>query len=180
MKTLLILLLTTALTLSNTFVTAQSSLHGKVIKIIDGDTYDILLNNHTTKRIRMDGIDAPERGMPFYKSSKNYLSNLCFGTGVLIEPTGKDRYGRTLAKTWLANGKEAGLLMIDAGYAWHFKKYSTSVQLANAEITARKNRLGLWTEKSAVAPWTWRKNKIATNRAKMKINKFHTAYKGSY
>lgn len=175
MKTLLFLLFTTALTAGCNLAEAQSPPHGKVIHIIDSDTYDILLDNHTTKRIRMEGIDAPERGMPFYKLSKNYLSRLCFGAAVSIESTGKDRYGRTLAKTWLATGKEAGLLMVEAGYAWHFKKYSTDIQLANAELKARKNKLGLWAEKSAMAPWAWRKNKININRAKMKLNKFHAA-----
>jgi endonuclease YncB( thermonuclease family) len=175
MITLLLLLFTGALTLVTNCGTAQSPLHGKVIQVIDGDTYDILLDNHTTKRIRMEGIDAPERGMPFYKLSKTYLSSLCFGVVVSVESTGKDRYGRTLAKTWLANGKEVGLLMVDAGYAWHFKKYSTDIPLANAELKARKNKLGLWSEKSAIAPWAWRKNKINITRAKMKLNKFHAA-----
>jgi endonuclease YncB( thermonuclease family) len=177
MKTLLVLLLTTALAFVSTSSVAQSPLHGKVIRITDGDTYDILLDNHTTKRIRMEGIDAPERGMPFYKLSKIYLGQLCLGKQVSIEPAGLDRYGRTLAKTWLANGKEAGLLMVQAGYAWQFKKYSIDKQLANAEINARKNRLGLWKEKSAEAPWVWRKNKINNNRAKMKMSHFHPAYK---
>ena len=135
----------------------QVSLSGKVIKIVDGDTYDILLDNLTTKRIRMEGIDAPERGMPFYKVAKDFLGSLCFGQVVTIEQTGTDKYGRTIAKTFLANGKELGLLMIEAGYAWHFKKYSSDIKLANAEIEARNKRSGLWVDDSPVAPWDWRK-----------------------
>ena len=132
---------------------------GKVIKIVDGDTYDILLKDNISKRIRMDGIDAPERGMPFYKVSKDYLGDLCFGEIVQIKQTSTDRYGRTIAKTYLANGSEVGLLMITAGVAWHYKQYSTDAQLANAEIEARKNRIGLWVDEAPVAPWAWRKNK---------------------
>ena len=135
----------------------QSELSGKVIKIVDGDTYDILLDNHTTKRIRMEGIDTPERGMAFYKVAKAYLATLCFGQTVRIVPTNTDRNGRAIAKTFLANGKELGLLMIQAGYAWHFKKYSSDAKLASAEIEARNKRSGLWVDDSPVAPWDWRK-----------------------
>lgn len=135
----------------------QIACSGKVIKIVDGDTYDILLDDRITKRIRMEGIDAPERGMPFYKVAKDYLGSLCFGQVVTIEQTGTDKYGRTIAKTFLANGKELGLLMIEAGYAWHFKKYSSDAKLANAEIEARNKRSGLWVDDSPVAPWDWRK-----------------------
>ena len=130
---------------------------GKVIKIIDGDTFDILLDDRTTKRIRMEGIDTPERGMAFYKVAKAYLATLCFGQTVRIVPTNTDRNGRAIAKTFLANGKELGLLMIQAGYAWHFKKYSSDAKLASAEIEARNKRSGLWVDDSPVAPWDWRK-----------------------
>ena len=137
----------------------QTRISGKVIKIVDGDTYDILLADNTTKRIRMAGIDAPERGMPFYKASKDYLGALCFGNMVKIEQAGTDRYGRTIAKTYIATGSELGLLMIEAGYAWHFKRYSSDVLLANAEIKARENQLGIWADETPVAPWDWRKDK---------------------
>jgi len=143
----------------------QIACSGKVIKIVDGDTYDILLDDRITKRIRMEGIDAPERGMPFYKVAKDYLGTLCFGQEVRIESTSTDRYGRTIAKTFSANGSELGLLMIEAGYAWHFKKYSSDIQLANAEIKARNKKAGLWVDENPVAPWDWRRNR------KMKTNK---------
>ena len=142
----------------------QVSLSGKVIKIVDGDTYDILLDNLTTKRIRMEGIDAPERGMPFYKVAKDYLGSVCFGKVVNIQQTGTDRYGRIIGKSFLADGKELGLLLIEAGYAWHFKKYSSDVKLANAEMEAREKRLGLWIDENPMAPWEWRKKRKKINR----------------
>lgn len=130
--------------------------YGKVIKIVDGDTFDILLENQTTKRIRMEGIDAPERGMPYYKVSKDYLGQLCFGKSIKIVQTNTDRYGRTVAQS-LINDNELGLLMIKAGYAWHFKKYSHDIELARAEINAKNNRTGLWADESPIAPWEWRR-----------------------
>ncbi len=134
----------------------KSEQWGKVIKIVDGDTYDILLDNNTTKRIRMDGIDAPERGMPFYKVAKDYLGQICFGKSVRILQTNTDRYGRAIAKSYLGDS-ELGLLMVEAGYAWHYKKYSSDEQLASAEMEARNKRIGLWSDENPIAPWNWRK-----------------------
>ena len=130
---------------------------GEVIKIVDGDTYDLLLEDHTVKRIRMEGIDAPEKGMPYYKQSRDYLAALCFRKTVTVIQTGKDRNGRVIAQTILPSATELGWQMVNAGYAWHFKKYSTSKQLARAEARARKKRAGLWADKQPVAPWEWRK-----------------------
>ena len=130
---------------------------GEVIKIVDGDTYDLLLEDHTVKRIRMEGIDAPEKGMPYYKQSREYLAALCFRKTVTAIQTGKDRNGRIIARTLLPPAPELGWQMVNAGYAWHFKKYSTSKQLARAEARARKKRAGLWADKQPVAPWEWRK-----------------------
>jgi len=67
---------------NNPSLNKGSTVSGKVISIIDGDTYDVLIQDNKTIRVRMEGIDAPEKGMPFYKVSKNHLSDLCFGKQV--------------------------------------------------------------------------------------------------
>ncbi|GEP52678.1 hypothetical protein FNO01nite_33500 [Flavobacterium noncentrifugens] len=128
----------------------------KVIAIADGDTFTILENNKPI-RIRVDAIDAPEKGMPFAKASKKYLSNLCFGKMVTIHAVTIDRYGRTVARASLTDGKDISTEMIRAGYAWHYKKYSKDILLSNLEIQARKNRVGLWKDKEPIAPWEIRK-----------------------
>ena len=64
-----------------------SEISGKVIAIIDGDTYDVLIHDNKTIRIRMEGIDAPERGMPFFRKSKDYLAKLCFNKNIHIKIT---------------------------------------------------------------------------------------------
>ena len=130
-----------------------NSTTGKVIAILDGDTYDILLHGNKTLRIRMEGIDAPERGMPFYRVAKNYLGKLCFEKNVRLETTGKDNRGRTLAFSYLDDGTELGHEMIKAGLAWHFKKYSADPVLSNLEIEARNSKLGLWADVHPMPPW---------------------------
>ena len=130
-----------------------SEISGKVIKIVDGDTYDLFLKNNTTIRIRMAGIDAPERGMPFYKVAKDYLGKLCFGKQINLELMEKDRYGRYIAYSFLENKTELSHEMIKAGMAWHFKKYSSDAVLSELEIVARKSKLGLWADENPMPPW---------------------------
>ncbi len=126
---------------------------GKVISILDGDTYDILVEGNKTIRVRMEGIDAPEKGMPFYRVSKSYLGEMCFNKNVRLEVTGKDLHGRTLAFSYLDDGRELSHEMIKAGLAWHFKKYSTDKVLSNLEIEARNSKRGLWVNKNPMPPW---------------------------
>ncbi|MEO7982811.1 MAG: thermonuclease family protein [Bacteroidota bacterium] len=132
---------------------SSSELSGKVISILDGDTYDILLEGNETIRIRMEGIDAPEKGMPYYNVSKKYLGQMCFEKIVRLEVTGKDNHGRTLAFSYLGDGTELSHEMIKAGLAWHFKKYSTDSVLSNLEILARDSKLGIWADKNPMPPW---------------------------
>ncbi|MFN5423560.1 MAG: thermonuclease family protein, partial [bacterium] len=107
----------------------SNSLSGNVVKIIDGDTYDILLNGKQT-RIRMFGIDAPERGMDYYRVAKEYLGELCMDQIIRLEVINTDRYGRMVAKSFLPDGRELGAEMIKEGMAWHFKRYSDDESLA--------------------------------------------------
>ena len=127
---------------------------GKVVSIIDGDTYDLLLKGNRKIRIRMEGIDAPEKGMPFYKVSKKYLAQLCFNKKVSLDITGIDGHDRFLGFTYLEDGSELSHEMIKAGLAWHFKKYNSDTILSNLEIEAKNLKKGLWVNENPMAPWT--------------------------
>jgi micrococcal nuclease len=135
------------------FALKEQDVKGRIIGIVDGDTYDILVGGNKTVRIRMEGIDAPEKGMPFYKVSKQYLADLCFGKYVRLEINDTDSRGRKIAFTYLDNGKELSHEMIKAGLAWHFKKYNNDADLANLEVQARAARVGLWIDHSPMPPW---------------------------
>ena len=80
---------------------------------------------------------------------------MVFGKQVKVVWKKKDRYGRTLGHVYVS-GKRTNLQMIKQGMAWHYKQYSKDQELASAEIEARKKRIGLWADKSPVAPWDWR------------------------
>lgn len=130
---------------------------GKVVHIVDGDTYHLLTDSNRSLKVRMDGIDAPEREMPFYRVSKDYLGQLCYNKTVKLKITGEDRNGRTLGFTYLEDGTELGREMIRAGLAWHFKRYNTERELSNLEIEARKAKRGLWADDNPTSPWEYRK-----------------------
>lgn len=128
----------------------------KVIGIVDGDTYDILVDNQSV-RIRVDGIDAPEKGMPYSKVSKKYLSQLCYGKFITIKKTSDDGRGRWVCRGYTPDGLDISEEMIRAGLAWHYKKYSSDSRLAALEIEARSKKKGLWAEPNPIAPWEIRK-----------------------
>ncbi len=142
---------------NDTSLKKGSIVSGKVIAIIDGDTYDILLQDNKTVRVRMEGIDAPERGMPYYQKSKKYLSDLCYGKHIKIKITGVDDYKRILAYSYLEDGRELSQEMIKAGLAWHYKKYNSDKTLSYLEKKARNQKKGLWSEKNPMPPWTNRR-----------------------
>ena len=130
---------------------------GKVVKVFDGDTYDLLLEDKTTVRVRMEGIDAPESGMPFSKKAKQYLGELCQGQTVTICTTELDQYGRTISFSYLEDGRELSREMLKAGFAWHFKRYNSDPELAALEEEARQAKRGLWKDKNPMPPWENRK-----------------------
>ena len=134
---------------------------GKVVGVADGDTVTVLDATKTQHKIRLSGIDAPEKEQPFGKRSKENLSRLVFGKQVSVDATKTDRYGRSVGKIRVG-GVDANLEQISAGLAWHYKKYEREQSAedrgvyARAETAARAARVGLWRDATQVAPWDWR------------------------
>lgn len=131
---------------------------GIVVKIIDGDTFDLLTAEKNTVRVRMSGIDCPERKQEFYKVAKDALARYIFKKHVSLVITGRDRNKRTIAVVF-CNKKNINLVMIQSGFAWHYKKYSDDTRFAKAEKLARIAKRGLWKMNKPVAPWEFRKNR---------------------
>jgi len=138
------------------------TLQGRVVAIADGDTVTVLDNTNTQWKIRLMGIDAPERKQAFGSKSKKSLSALLFNKQVTVEYSKKDKYGRTVGKI-IVNGVDANLEQVKAGMAWHYKKYQNEQSVedrfmyADAEIMARSKKLGLWFDAEPIPPWDWRK-----------------------
>lgn len=151
------------------------TLSGRVVAVSDGDTITVLNADKDQHKIRVAGIDAPEKAQAFGNRSKQHLSHLVFGKSVSIEWTKRDRYGRVVGKIIVAAPEDcpdashgcpkildAGLAQVNAGLAWHYKQYAKEQSpedrehYAAAEQRARENRVGLWRDENPVPPWEWR------------------------
>lgn len=133
----------------------------RVIRIMDGDTMEVLYEN-TPIKIRLSHIDCPERrrSQPFNNNAKKALSNLCFGQKVTVHGEKYDRYKRLIAVVFNPKNQNINKEMIKKGMAWHFKKYSRDTAYANLEIEARKKKVGLWQDANPTPPWEWRKMRV--------------------
>lgn len=131
---------------------------GNVVSITDGDTFDVL-NGREKTRIRLEGIDCPEKKQPFGQRARQALSELCFRQRVRVEETGRDRNRRVIARVYLEDGRCINHEMLRQGMAWHFTRYSDDPEYAALERRARILRQGLWADTNPVAPWEWRTRK---------------------
>lgn len=137
---------------------SQITLTAKVVGIKDGDTVVVLdsLNNQTT--LRLAEVDTPEKSQPFGTKAKQFTSDQIYLKSIKYVVTDTDRYGRSIAMIYYdTDNKYLSAEIIKAGMGWHYKRYSTSKELALFENNAKKNKLGLWIDNNPLAPWEWRK-----------------------
>ncbi len=149
------------LTIVVSFLSFQviTNINGKIVGVTDGDTVKLLTADLTEIKVRLEGIDCPEKNQAFGQKAKQYASDLCFGKQVKLQKTGEDKYGRTLGYIILPDGRSLNKEMVRAGYAWHYKKYNQSKELAELERQARATKKGLWADPNPIAPWDFRKMK---------------------
>lgn len=146
---------------------------GKVIHVSDGDTITILTLQNQQHRIRIAGIDAPEKGQPFGNRSKQNLHRIAHSKETLADCPKTDRYGRKVCKVWVQPDDcptcdktlDVGLAQISAGLAWWYRAYAKEQssedrgRYESDENEARLRKRGLWVESSVVPPWEWRRSK---------------------
>lgn len=139
------------------------TLTGRVVAIADGDTLTVLDQQRGIHKIRLIGIDAPEKAQPFGAVSKQHLAELVFQRDVQVLWEKKDRYGRTLGKV-LLNGADVSLRQVTDGMAWWYRHYARDQEAndqgrySEAEARAQRGRIGLWSMESPMAPWEWRRS----------------------
>lgn len=140
------------------------TLNGKVVAVADGDTVTVLDAARRSHKVRLAGIDAPEKAQAFGVRSKQSLSAMVFNKTVSVEWNKRDRYGRTLGKL-VVDGVDANLAQIQTGMAWWYEKYRSDQppvdqrQYQAAELAARAQRAGLWLDENPVPPWDWRRER---------------------
>ena len=145
-------------------VAHADTLLGRVVGVADGDTVTVLDANRVQHKIRLQGIDAPEKAQPFGTRSKQSLSDMCFDRQARIATQGRDRYGRTIGRIYcftpgVKTEVDANAEQVRRGMAWVFDRYATDRALYNLQDDARSARRGLWADQSPTPPWEWRKSR---------------------
>jgi endonuclease YncB( thermonuclease family) len=146
------------------FAAQAEVLNGLVIGLADGDTLTVLTPAREQVKVRLAGIDAPEKAQAFGSQSRQALAEFAFRKNVQVSWTKKDRYGRVIGVVYLG-GKDAGLELIRRGLAWHYKHYEFEQRpeqraaYSAAEEKARSAHLGIWQDKEPTAPWDFRSQK---------------------
>jgi endonuclease YncB( thermonuclease family) len=112
-------------------------------------------------KIRLYGIDTPEKGQAFSKRARQFASKLVYGKVVEVKVMATDRYGRTVAMTY-ADKTLLNEELVKAGLAWVYWKYChhpICESLKNFQIGARMDKRGLWVEPNRIPPWEFRRKK---------------------
>ncbi|MCB5246585.1 MAG: thermonuclease family protein [Candidatus Cloacimonetes bacterium] len=132
-------------------------INGKVVSIQDGDTITVLQGS-STYRIRLQGIDCPEKGQAFGNVARQFTSDLAFGKKVKVKYEERDQYKRYLGTVYVGD-RNLNKELLKAGLAWHYKEYSKDPVLAGLEVKARLDKKGLWSYPKAIPPWEFRRSK---------------------
>jgi len=142
--------------LSPSVATATPTFPAKVVHISDGDTITVLRDQQQIK-IRLHGIDCPERGQPWGTRAKQFTADLVGMKTVMVQPMDMDRYGRLVAVvSSQETGKSLNLELIRAGLAWWYRKYAPGDKvLEKAEDEARVAQIRPWADPRPDLPWKW-------------------------
>ena len=138
-----------------------ADIRGKVVAIQDGDTLTVLDSQNVQYKVRLSGIDSPEKKQAFGQRAKESLSECSFDKQVLIEGGKLDRYKRLIGKV-IVKGQGCNLRQIKLGMAWHYKKYQYDQSVvdrtnyAEQEDIAMKKRIGLWSDQNPIPSWEFR------------------------
>ena len=132
---------------------------GKVVGVTDGDTITVLQEKNPIK-VRLYGIDCPEKRQAFGTRAKQFTSDLVFGKVVDVETVDVDRYRRTVGIVSLPGGTVVNQEIVRAGYAWVYARYCKKpicLEWKRLEGEAEVAKQGLWKDENPVAPWEWRR-----------------------
>lgn len=148
-----------------------ATLDGKVIQVADGDSITVLDADRVQHRVRINGIDAPEKAQPYGDRARQNMARLVAGKPVTADCHKTDRYGRQVCQVWVQPADcprcdrtlDVGHAQLVAGLAWWYRAYakeqsaSDRGQYESAEQQAQARKTGLWQHPDPVPPWEWRR-----------------------
>lgn len=137
---------------------AQGGTHfdARVVRVIDGDTLEVRAEGQPL-RVRIFGIDTPERGQPWSRKAREALARRVAGKDVRINEVETDDYGRLVGEVY-ADDVCVGCELVREGHAWVYRRYTQDPVLLALEAEARAQRRCLWAlpEAERTPPWEWR------------------------
>jgi len=137
---------------------------GKVVGISEGDTISVMREGRAVK-VRLYGIDCPERGQPFGGRATQITSDMAFGREVTVQVKTTDRYGRIVGEVILPDGLSLNKDLVHAGLAWWYRKHALNDRTLKAlEAGAKEAKRGLWEDKNPIPPWEWRRGERGRKR----------------
>lgn len=142
---------------------ASADFTGRVVGVADGDTLTVLDGSRQV-RVRLWGIDAPERGQPWSRRAREGLAARAMHRDALVATRGTDGYGRTLARV-AVDGVDLGEAQLRDGMAWVYRRYAKDPAMIAFEDDARAARRGLWSLPDPEPPWAWRAREARTSTA---------------
>ncbi|MFC6981451.1 thermonuclease family protein [Microbulbifer taiwanensis] len=124
----------------------------------DGDTIKVLDADKQLTKVRLAGIDCPERGQPYGRVATDAAAALVAGKTVEVEVVDTDRYGRTVGRVYV-DGNNVNRALVNAGHCWAYTRYVRDKMLFTLQDDARKAQRGLWRLPAAerMPPWEWRR-----------------------
>jgi micrococcal nuclease len=129
-----------------------------VVALSDGDTLTILDDSQTHHKIRLAGIDAPEKGQAFGTKSREALASLVFGKAIRVDVIDIDRYRREVGRIYVGS-TFVSQAMVRNGFAWRYPQYDKAGEFTADEEEAREHKRGLWADPHPVPPWEYRREK---------------------
>lgn len=135
---------------------------GRVVHVADGDTVTVLDAAKVQHKVRLAGIDAPEKSQAFGQKSRESLEELVAGKTVIVETHKKDRYGRSVGKVMVSN-QDMNIEQLRRGFAWFYRQYEGELtpddrqSYDRAESEAKDYKKGLWSERNPLPPWEYRR-----------------------
>ncbi|MGD9733575.1 MAG: thermonuclease family protein [Desulfamplus sp.] len=136
-----------------------SAFQGKIVKVTDGDTVEVLSAGNQLTKVRLYGIDAPESKQDFGQKAKQFVLDIAANKTVEVEAIDTDRYGRTVGVVRIG-GTILNAEIVKAGLAWYYGQYCKSTFCAawqQLEQQARSNKIGLWSIANPQPPWEFRR-----------------------
>lgn len=131
----------------------------RCVGVSDGDTISVLHDGEEV-RIRLNGIDCPERDQAFASVARQFTADAVHDQTVTVFPVETDQYGRTVADVLMPDGESLNEALVEAGLAWWFRRYAPdNARLQELEIGARQARRGLWRDTDPIPPWEFRRGR---------------------